>query len=571
MNHLPSNIGQSIQVQLRPSGDDFDPANHNHNFHSYPAVAGWNYDERESTLVINKKFTGVPTPFDAFLQSWLFFGLIATVARTDQPFKATDFTEKGIGNYVHTKTLNEHLKKWKESELSKKDGLFDRMIRAEAALVKARRVVLKYCSYDTEKELPWSHPYFIDSEIALSLMVLGETLAAAKEKIVKQADLPHIRGWYGDANEGWGTPRCIIKRMKDDKWCKRTVQTLRGQLRNHATSFLAAWAAHQQAHIHFRGHEFCTENECNSKSENEDKKYQTKHHDIYCTGSNCRQLGPKIQDLVNILDNDNFPLLTLKVSGQGKAVSVDDVKAIDYMPHTTYATFSHIWSDGYGNETANELWQCQLRFFYELLQNGKLKQDIPFYIDTLAVPVGEAHKPQRKKAIRKINEVFHHAAYTIVIDSGLSNMQPGDGYELLAMKILASGWMRRLWTLEEAYLSDRLMINFDKIQLLDVDNDVEGGYGKAGDSLSSNVADVAQSYFHNILGPQRRKRRANLDQHGNFVPTGGVEGVGLLASVWQASRWRVGEFPGLVAFKFLTRIHRRPHIQNTKRWLWQPS
>ena len=241
MNHLPSNIGQSIQVQLRPSGDDFDPANHNHNFHSYPAVAGWNYDERESTLVINKKFTGVPIPFDAFLQSWLFFGLIATVARTDQPFKATDFTEKGIGNYVHTKTLNEHLKKWKESELSKKDGLFDRMIRAEAALVKARRVVLKYCSYDTEKELPWSHPYFIDSEIALSLMVLGETLAAAKEKIVKQADLPHIRGWYGDANEGWGTPRCIIKRMKDDKWCKRTVQTLRGQLRNHATSFLAAW------------------------------------------------------------------------------------------------------------------------------------------------------------------------------------------------------------------------------------------------------------------------------------------------------------------------------------------
>ncbi|KAG0648298.1 hypothetical protein D0Z07_5529 [Hyphodiscus hymeniophilus] len=543
MDHLQCGIGHNIQVRLLESGDHFDPKNAEHKFHSYPAIAGWIYDETENKFSVNKDFNGEHINFGAFLQSWLFFGLIATVVRIGQldSFSSRDFIDDRLGKYVHTKGLNQRLEAWQIEEHSMKEGMVFRMVRAQAALAKARRIVLEYCSYNQEQELPPDDVYFVDSKVALSLMVLGETLGAAKEKIVQNAALSHIRGWYGDVNEGWGTPRLIIDKMKADKWCRKTVHTLKGQMGSHATSFLAAWAAHEDPRIHFQGHKECTEDACAYKSEDGSKKYQTIHNKRYCTDpSTCRLRGPDISELVAILDKeeDNIPLLELKVITQGQTIRIDDVKVVSHKAHTKYATFSHVWSDGYGNETTNELRDCQLLFFYHLMHHDKIEKskDIPFYIDTLAVPVAEEFKPQRLKAIRRIYEIFHNAAYTIVIDNGLSRMSPGKGYEMVAMKILASGWMRRLWTLEEAYLSKKLMINFDGAELVDVDENIEGGYPEAQDALSSNIANLAQGYFHNLMGPQRRRRRAGDNGRGGTA--GGIEGVGLLASVWQASRWR---------------------------------
>ncbi|CAN9107975.1 unnamed protein product [Alternaria alternata] len=84
-------------------------------------------------------------------------------------------------------------------------------------------------------------------------------------------------------------------------------------------------------------------------------------------------------------------------------------------------------------------------------------------MDTLLIPVGgeDSHKAARKKAIHQIYTVFSRAKYTIVVDNGLSTMSWDDrDYTTTAMRILASGWMRRLWTLQEAYLSRKLLFAF---------------------------------------------------------------------------------------------------------------
>jgi hypothetical protein len=52
--------------------------------------------------------------------------------------------------------------------------------------------------------------------------VLGETLTAAKSKIVQRVGF-NIRGWHGDANEGWGTPKLLLRQMEGDDWCPRTI------------------------------------------------------------------------------------------------------------------------------------------------------------------------------------------------------------------------------------------------------------------------------------------------------------------------------------------------------------
>jgi hypothetical protein len=83
-----------------------------------------------------------------------------------------------------------------------------------------------------------------------------------------------------------------------------------------------------------------------------------------------------------------------------------------------------------------------------------------FWIDTLAVPIHENDKEERRIAVRQIHQVYTNARYTVVIDKGLGQMLPADSYEGTAMRILASGWMRRLWTLQEAYLSRRLYFAF---------------------------------------------------------------------------------------------------------------
>jgi hypothetical protein len=264
-----------------------------------------------------------------------------------------------------------------------------------------------------------------------------------------------------------------------------------------------------------------------------------------------------------VLKGPYYPLMEYTKGSGGHAGSI---KVISYTPHTKYATISHVWADGYGNPEENTLWECQLNYFADLFQKlpGKApeQRSFPFWIDTLAVPVDkyEINKGARKDAITRIYDTYTNATYTIVLDNGLTRARYGTTYYGAAMRILASGWMRRLWTLQEAYLSKRLLFAFQGNLLKNLD-DLEELYPEEDDMLTSNIPSAARNYFHNLLGQDRRARISGLPP---------AHGFGLLASVWRATQWRVS-FHGYCCQNglYLLTVNRQQAILNTKRSLWR--
>lgn len=540
MDHL-GNIVSNDDFRPRYLKNIYDPES-SYNFHDFPEErAGWRANGESGFQPIQGMEV---TPFRQFLQSWLFFGLLKTVIQLpeDQTFQDSQFVD---GLYINTIYLREYLNKWADWEYSQaQKGTLNqslRMIRAQVALDRAREVVLQCCSVDGKHYHPQeNHPLHVDDKLSLSLMVFGETLTAAKSKVVQKVGF-NIRGWHGDATEGWGIPNCIIKKMESADWCPRTIYMLKVQLRLHATSLLSAYAAHanetdlkqNERHKKLK----CTEAQCNVKSVDSNGKYATQHHPT-CPDygrhpgkdSKCQMVGPDIEQVRRVLDGPYYPLMEYK-----EERGVLTVKVVPCEPHMKYATISHVWADGYGNPEENKLWECQLKFFKSLMTASPVSDEAKgkslFWIDTLAIPVdkGTGEKTGRKTAIERIHDVYTNATYTIVIDNGLTQAESGTEYHRPAMKILASGWMRRLWTLQEAYLSKRLLFAFRDHQLRNLD-DLEDMYPEANEDLTSNIPNAARTYFHNLLGQDRKARI-------NDLPS--ANGFGLLASVWRAAQWRV--------------------------------
>lgn len=243
--------------------------------------------------------------------------------------------------------------------------------------------------------------------------------------------------------------------------------------------------------------------------------------------------GPNPDELAECIEKGFIPLLEYKQDTK-------EVKIVKHKPHMPYATISHVWSGGYGNVQENKMWSCQLDSFMNLITNITNKKSGPnrvrapprepfFWIDTLAIPVRKSSKTERRKAIQKIHEIYTNAKFTIVVDNDLNKTSAGSKYQDIAMKILASAWMRRLWTLQEAYLSKKLLFAFADNQLKNID-DIEEMYPEADNILSSNIPTAARIYFHNLLGSNRTAR---------INKTTLPRGHGFLASVWRAAQWRV--------------------------------
>lgn len=144
----------------------------------------------------------------------------------------------------------------------------------------------------------------------------------------------------------------------------------------------------------------------------------------------------------------------------------------------------------------------------------------------------------RTRGIAQIEAVYKNASFTVVLDNGLSSVKiklcdKGDVHCHSAMRILASNWMKRLWTLQEAALSKKLFVMCEESErgddgILDVDElvvallKVGGGPGSFESIVSRHLAD-------NLMRSTRR--------HGNLAAD--EDAYSLVVDCWRAARWRV--------------------------------
>lgn len=78
------------------------------------------------------------------------------------------------------------------------------------------------------------------------------------------------------------------------------------------------------------------------------------------------------------------------------------------------------------------------------------KEPVPFWLDTLCVPLNEVY---RKKAIASMQDIYKNADKVLILDSSLLQTPTIASPEEILLRVVASTWANRLWTLQEIMLA----------------------------------------------------------------------------------------------------------------------
>ncbi|KAI0545164.1 hypothetical protein F4679DRAFT_562249 [Xylaria curta] len=562
MDHIKDDFDiPNIDVENVTKPDKYSPPSDWKAFHDFPRDRGWALSQDYTIGTFNNadsaKSSNIEQELGPFLQAWLFFGLVFTIVqREGRPILSYNDLVSQDKDYVTTSKLKGALEKWINWELQNHSGIRLRMIRAEKILDIARRVTRKNCSYDRNARPSAGTLLFISDSLALSLMVLGETISAVKAQILKQT-CSELEGWHRNDGEGWGQPQYVWSRMHKEQWCPRTIHLWRNQLRSHATLLLASYYAYQ-ATDRFKGTNHtsgnngkpkCDNNNCVIKPENKSGDYQSAHAGD-CPDENCGTMqGPDMLMVASLLRKNPAQIPLLKFREDPTNSNLIDLTVLPHTEGMEYATISHVWSDGFGNEKKNELYPCQLRLIWRQLR-GLGNGELPFWMDTLVIPVEDAYKDMRKLAIGQIFKVFRQSSFTIVLDGGLINLPPGtvDKPAHAAMRILASSWMRRLWTLQEAFLSNKIHFSFQETQKLGMHlrefRDVSGKLEKKESTASVTTALLNMVNEHlrrHIIDYERGPRRTYFIHEETGLRE--KQSAVLIANIWRAAKWRTTTNP----------------------------
>ncbi|KAL0063082.1 hypothetical protein AAF712_009989 [Marasmius tenuissimus] len=168
--------------------------------------------------------------------------------------------------------------------------------------------------------------------------------------------------------------------------------------------------------------------------------YRPLHTTPHCT---CEFMKPPVDEIKNILASDRIPVVALDEANN--LIVHDSARQV-------YMAISHVWADGLGSTTEEGLPRCQVTRLA-----GLAFQAVPggaFWLDALCIP---NDKEPRKRAIRLMAATYENAEKVLVIDGGVRTQSSlSSPTEELLMRIATSGWMQRIWTLQEGMLAQRL-------------------------------------------------------------------------------------------------------------------
>ncbi|OJD36942.1 het domain protein [Diplodia corticola] len=227
--------------------------------------------------------------------------------------------------------------------------------------------------------------------------------------------------------------------------------------------------------------------------------YVTGHYEGGCR---CGFVGVPVEEVKAVLRKGGIPIVRVRRGGEGEGQGGPLVLEVGaHRPGRNYVAVSHVWKDGMGNEEANALPECHLvrlkamaaRLLWEranvpgawdnpvsaLHVSGRHllhaamslahtpEQDTWFWMDTLCVPLDEETK---KMAIRGMKKVYERAHRVMIVDAELEDTAVSDvPKEEIMLRILAcSGWMRRLWTLQEGLAARRRLYVVFKDKIVNV-------------------------------------------------------------------------------------------------------
>ncbi|KAI0651211.1 hypothetical protein C8Q79DRAFT_922032 [Trametes meyenii] len=191
-------------------------------------------------------------------------------------------------------------------------------------------------------------------------------------------------------------------------------------------------------------HKDCNESSCVFYTITDTTAYLPRHVNPSCT---CKYTKPPLEDVIQLLSEGVVPVI------------IYDKGQLHVRPSTAgpYVSLSHVWADGMGSTTDDGLPTCVVERVAGLAR-GLLPESGAFWLDSLCIP---ATGDMRKRAIKLMANTYRGAAKVLVIDQCIrAQCSARTLWTRNLLYIASSGWVRRVWTLQEGLLARELWFEF---------------------------------------------------------------------------------------------------------------
>ncbi|CAK7206491.1 hypothetical protein SEUCBS139899_009287 [Sporothrix eucalyptigena] len=416
----------------------------------------------------------------AFLQTWLFFGLLAEffgLNESDTGYRLVDAetaqTELDAlyRDYVEEENDNGAISKYLTSmpmlRATQAPLLIVSRLRLAGPRILQRIQYLHRCLRFSSFLLNAAIHTPFNPAIKTSIAALGELLStgfatAANLRRIPDAQVTFSFAWADRFLEDGSD---LERHMVAHGWCPSEVAKIRfvhqGLGTRHYLSLLRKGGPPHD-------HRQCTHEGCGAFQINA-ATYQPAHAKEGCS---CTLTSVDVPEVLRVLKGTpTYPVLRVRItSSSDGSEGVAEMHIEEYTDGLPYVAISHVWADGMGNPTANSLPECQIAKVARLvsdLQTATQKDIIGkddntayrIWIDPLLCPMEPAGK---NISLQRISDVYRNAAHVLVLDASLMHYTSAilSPEEILLRIFSSSAWMRRLWTLQEGALAQSLYFQF---------------------------------------------------------------------------------------------------------------
>jgi hypothetical protein len=452
-----------MEHQFLPKGASFGDENHvAYNggtdyrlvpFLEYPEHAGYTFLTR-SPLSVNPRMLSNESPTADFLLAWIFCAFLrevlgATVEQLtgENLYEHKDFVQT-LGHptkaVLTTSKLNVLLKRWSD--------LIQPNVSSAAVqhqhLVNCLNLAIGPILMGVASKLDCNTNQVLCSTVEVVSHCINHVFND-QEYAQRLKCIAPLTGLFGDKQD--------LGSMKHLGWCPAQADSLWKSHLAFNVFFYLEKMDRRQDPLRKDRHLNCSHSKCYALK----APTKSQHRDPLC---DCAEIAIEEKDwrrLLQILESNSIPLLRLTRNGGNLKMEV-----VRKDSQSKYVALSHVWADGLGNREQNTLQECQVDYLFSRLRDFQISvqttdQDLLLWIDTLCCPL----KPLNLKvqALALMQETYKDAEHVLVFDSALENTDHTslDYLEILA-RVLTSDWMRRLWTLQEAFLAQNLWVQFSR-------------------------------------------------------------------------------------------------------------
>ncbi|KAI0651221.1 hypothetical protein C8Q79DRAFT_1004523 [Trametes meyenii] len=289
----------------------------------------------------------------------------------------------------------------------------------------------------------------IDIPVAIMFLVVSMAYTAR----LLWDDLPEIQFLVGSSGDPH-FPQCFsfmatycAERMRRAGWCPCSIPTLHFTVLSyrylfdliHLPPFIRSTADE---------HKDCTESACVLYTL-DTNTYAPQH--IYPACS-CEHIKPPVENIVQLLSEGVVPVVVYDEALRQLRVQPSIV--------APYVSISHVWADGMGSTAEEGLPKCVVERIAGLVASVQVPVDnsSAFWMDSLCIP---ASGNLQKRAIKLMASTYRDAAKVLVFDASIRETCSRSKIWLENLiRIAASGWNRRVWTLQEGLLARELWFEF---------------------------------------------------------------------------------------------------------------